>query len=63
MAARPTQLDLYLGTDQMGSLYDTEPPQFAYVDAWLARPQPTAVQAFFENLLPEGELRDYLLGA
>ena len=74
-APRPSQLDLYLGADRVGSLQDTEPLQFAYAPTWLARPQPmavaaialvagrqqgAAVQAFFENLLPEGELRDYL---
>ena len=51
------------------------PLSFRYADAWLARPQPAqiaaiiptpglissaAVTAFFENLLPEGELRSFI---
>ncbi|XAH23831.1 type II toxin-antitoxin system HipA family toxin [Xylophilus sp. GW821-FHT01B05] len=75
MAARPTQLDLYLDAQLAGVLHDTSPLAFAYAPGWLAQPRPMAVAAialqpglqsgpavlaFFENLLPEGELRQYL---
>lgn len=75
MAERPTRLDVYFGDACIGSLHDSSPLRFAYAPAWLAQPQPMAlaaialqaepqsgasVEAFFENLLPEGELRHYL---
>lgn len=75
MAERPGQLDVYLGADRVGTLYDVSPMAFEYAPTWLARGAPLpvaaipclpgrhdgpAVQAFFENLLPEGELRDYI---
>lgn len=71
----PARLDVYYGAEQVGTLVDLQPPAFAYTPAWLARrerltlglvplqPGPQAgpaVQAFFENLLPEGELRAFL---
>ncbi|WP_295959461.1 type II toxin-antitoxin system HipA family toxin [Rhodoferax sp.] len=75
MKPRTTTLDVFYGTECMGSVHDTVPLAFAYAQTWLDRqaafplsaialqvgmvttPQ---VQAFFENLLPEGELRVYL---
>jgi serine/threonine-protein kinase HipA len=75
MAERPTRLDVYFGEACVGSVHDSAPLTFAYSSEWLARPQPMAmaaialqpglqagapVEAFFENLLPEGELRHYL---
>ena len=72
---RSTILDVFYGTECIGSVHDTEPLAFAYTQTWLDRqgafplssitlqvgrvttPQ---VQAFFENLLPEGEQRVYL---
>ncbi|WP_085315430.1 type II toxin-antitoxin system HipA family toxin [Derxia lacustris] len=72
---RPDRLDVYCGDDLVGSLADAAPLVFEYAPGWLARPAPwplaaiplmvgpqasAAVQACFENLLPEGELRAYL---
>ncbi|MDQ9172022.1 type II toxin-antitoxin system HipA family toxin [Oxalobacteraceae bacterium R-40] len=66
-------LSVYMGTDLVGILYDTEPISFAYDASWLSHPQARPlsddiplqegrndsafVYAFFENLLPEGEQR------
>jgi serine/threonine-protein kinase HipA len=75
MAERPTRLDVYFGEACVGSVHDTTPLAFAYATEWLAWPHAMAmaaialqpgpqmgapVEAFFENLLPEGELRHYL---
>ncbi len=75
MAERPTRLDVYFGDACVGSVHDSSPLSFAYAPEWLAQPRPMAmaaialqagpqsgapVDAFFENLLPEGELRHYL---
>jgi serine/threonine-protein kinase HipA len=72
---RPDRLDVYFGTDLVGTIHDSAPVAFEYAPNWLARPErmtvaaialapgrndSAAVQAFFENLLPEGELRHYL---
>ena len=72
---RPDRLDVYYGTELVGTIHDTSPVAFEYAASWLERAehmtvaaialQPgrndsAAVQAFFENLLPEGELRHYL---
>ena len=72
---RPDRLDVYYGDALVGFVHDTEPLAFEYAPAWLSGPERMAlaairrqagrqatreVQAFFENLLPEGELRDYL---
>ena len=69
------QLDVFFGTEQVGSIFESLPLSFQYADEWLARPQPAqiaaitpapglinseAVTAFFENLLPEGELRSFI---
>ncbi|MEY4909109.1 MAG: hypothetical protein RL260_2827, partial [Pseudomonadota bacterium] len=68
-------LDVFHDDECVGTLHDTEPVSFAYAPTWLARPgafplsairlQPgpitsREVLAFFENLLPEGDLRVYL---
>lgn len=75
MAERPIRLDVYFGDACVGSVHDSTPLAFAYAPQWLAQSQPMAiaaialqaglqsgapVDAFFENLLPEGELRHYL---
>ena len=75
MTSRPDQLDVYLGDVCVGVVLDSAPLSFAYAPASLAQAQPMAiaaiplqggpqsgapVDAFFENLLPEGELRHYL---
>ncbi len=72
---RPTALDVFFGDVQIGTVFDTSPLTFEYSAAWLASEDPFPlsaialgpgrlegphVQAFFENLLPEGELRAYL---
>lgn len=73
--ARPDFLDVYAGNELVGSVQDASPLAFEYSASWLARSQAVpvaaialqagrhaspAVQAFFENLLPEGELRHYI---
>ena len=75
MKPRVSALDVFYGPVRMGTVHDTSPLDFEYASGWLERqdafplsvialqagrvtsPQ---VQAFFENLLPEGELRLYL---
>lgn len=72
---RRDRLDVWFGDEVAGTIHDTSPLAFEYSEAWLARPAPMpvaaiplqagrndsmAVQAFFENLLPEGELRRYI---
>lgn len=72
---RPDRLDVYYGSELVGTIHDTSPIAFEYAQRWLERAQrmtiaaialqpgqndSVAVQAFFENLLPEGELRRYL---
>jgi HipA-like protein len=73
--AQLDQLRVYHGDEWVGTVHNTSPIAFEYTPTWLVRPghiaiaaialQPglqdsAAVQAFFENLLPEGELRAYL---
>jgi serine/threonine-protein kinase HipA len=68
-------LDVYFGIERVGSLFDARPLAFEYAPDWLARTEPMAlaaiplepgriqvsgVQACFENLLPEGDLRLHL---
>lgn len=75
MPPRPDRLDVYYGSDLVGAVHDSAPLAFEYAPTWLAggqrmslsaipvqagRQATPEVQAFFENLLPEGELRDYL---
>jgi serine/threonine-protein kinase HipA len=72
---RADRLDVYYGSALVGTIHDASPIAFEYAPSWLERTermtvaaialQPgrddsAAVQAFFENLLPEGELRHYL---
>ena len=74
-ADRVDRLDVYFGAELAGTIHDSSPVAFEYAPAWLERGEPMAiatialqpgrndspaVQVFFENLLPEGELRDYL---
>ncbi|HEX6017565.1 MAG TPA: type II toxin-antitoxin system HipA family toxin [Burkholderiaceae bacterium] len=73
--SRPDRLNVYYGSERVGSVHDSAPLAFEYAPGWLSGPhrmtlaaialragrQATPeVQAFFENLLPEGPLRDYL---
>jgi serine/threonine-protein kinase HipA len=72
---RPDRLDVYYGSELVGTIHDASPVAFEYAPGWLegdermtvaaialqpGRNDSAAVQAFFENLLPEGELRQYL---
>ena len=72
---RPDRLDVYFGDELVGAIHNATPIAFEYASAWLERAEPmavaaislqagcndsAAVQAFFENLLPEGELRHYI---
>ncbi len=74
---RATRLDVFHGDELVGSVHDTVPLAFEYAPTWLTRPgafqvaaisfapgrnESAAVEAFFENLLPEGELRSYIVG-
>ena len=73
MPPRPDRLDVYYGSALVGAVYDSAPLAFEYAPAWLGGPlrmtlaaialQPgrqatPEVQAFFENLLPEGRALD-----
>jgi serine/threonine-protein kinase HipA len=69
-------LDVYRNSQLVGTLFDETPLKFRYADAWLHNPnaEPIApnirlqqqehagefVYAYFENLLPEGDIRRYL---
>lgn len=68
-------LDLYAADSLVGTLFDEQPIRFCYFQHWIdERGQPLApglptdstthtgpaVEAFFENLLPEGRLRESL---
>lgn len=73
---RAAELHVWYDGEQVGAVHDTTPLAFTYAPEWLARAggafslaaivlrpdrqDGPEVQAFFENLLPEGELRDYL---
>lgn len=75
MKSRPAGLDVFLNDERVGTAFDTEPISFEYADSWLSDPGAAAVGrvakrpgrqdggeviAFFDNLLPEGDLRAYL---
>lgn len=75
MSSRPTELAVFLNQDVVGTAFDTEPISFEYSDPWLAdthalpvgripkhpgRQDGAEVIAFFDNLLPEGDLRTHL---
>jgi len=68
-------LKIYLNHEHVGNLFDTTPLSLEYTHTWLnrehafsiatlpllaTRQTTVGVEAFFENLLPEGELRDYI---
>ncbi|CAM3396129.1 type II toxin-antitoxin system HipA family toxin [Halomonas lysinitropha] len=69
-------LEVYHGDRYVGRLYDAEPLHFEYAPAWQAHPEAVSlspsllltrrlhvgheVLAYFENLLPEGDLRHHL---
>lgn len=69
-------LAVYHGDKYVGQLHDTQPLRFEYAPAWLGHPEAVslspslpltrhvhlgdAVLAYFENLLPEGDLRHHL---
>src|SRR6218665_3060617 len=72
---RPSSLAVFLDAELVGTIHDTSPLSFDYAASWLARAQPmaiaaiatepgtqsgAAVEAFFENLLPEGDLRAWI---
>ncbi|MEO7886705.1 MAG: type II toxin-antitoxin system HipA family toxin [Polaromonas sp.] len=74
-SAQAGHLDVFFNEERVGAVYDTSPLSFDYSAEWLARrpaaqvaaitlaagrTDAPAVQAFFENLLPEGDLRHYL---
>ncbi|NLY64542.1 MAG: type II toxin-antitoxin system HipA family toxin [Alcaligenaceae bacterium] len=69
------RLDVFYNRERVGFLYDTEPLGFEYDPQWLASEkafplglvpleggvlQGSLPESFFENLLPEGDLRIYL---
>ena len=73
--SRVRKLDLYRGVGLVGYLYDEYPMKFVYDDAWrhhhkeaispnisLSQTEHSgqAVEAYFENLLPEAGIRDLL---
>jgi len=75
LSDRPAKLGVWLNEDFVGALYDTTPIDFEYSEAWLAdrranrigripkqagRQNGPHVTAFFDNLLPEGDLRQRL---
>lgn len=69
-------LDVYANGRLVGTLFDTAPLRFRYADDWLGDPSAHAiapgiglhqqdhagefVHAYFENLLPEGDIRRFL---
>ena len=70
------ELWVFVGERKLGIVYDVRPLAFRYDGAWLAQASPFTigaipliadmqstpeVEACFENLLPEGEVRDYLV--
>ena len=75
MQPRPVRLDVYYGSELVGAVHDSAPLAFEYAPTWLGggqcmslaaiplqpgRQATPEVQAFVENLLPDGEMRDYL---
>lgn len=75
MKPRTTALDVFYDAERVGTVHDSSPLAFEYAPAWLKRKDAfplsvielragriasAHVQAFFENLLPEGELRIHL---
>ncbi len=76
---QPASLDVWFGDAVVGRVFDTTPLAFEYAATWLLpKPAPMqiasiplragvqadpSVTAFFENLLPEGDLRSALFAA
>jgi serine/threonine-protein kinase HipA len=75
VSSRASALDVYYGPELVGTVHDAVPLAFEYARTWLDRQgvfplsviplqygriESAHVQAFFENLLPEGDLRRYL---
>lgn len=74
--ANDSALEVYHGDEYVGRLYDTQPLRFEYATEWLEHPEAVSlspsltlsqrvhvgdeVLAYFENLLPEGDLRHHL---
>ncbi|MEC9482418.1 MAG: HipA N-terminal domain-containing protein, partial [Halomonas sp.] len=74
--ANDEALEVYHGDQRVGRLYDTRPLRFEYLPAWQEQPGAVSlspslpltqrvhvgdeVLAYFENLLPEGDLRRHL---
>jgi len=69
------RLNVYLDSKLVGSVFDTTPLSFEYSESWLTGQNPTQlaniplgpgridndyVVAFFDNLLPEGSLREFI---
>jgi serine/threonine-protein kinase HipA len=75
-SAKLRHLNVYQNNVLVGELFDTSPLTFRYLSHWLNQPDATAlgdnlpitpdaqqnmaVQAYFENLLPEGDVRRLL---
>ncbi|HEX5363894.1 MAG TPA: type II toxin-antitoxin system HipA family toxin [Gallionella sp.] len=69
-------LDVFRGGEKVGTLYDEMPLRFEYAESWCNRPDAipvdpgldtavashagAAVEAYFENLLPEARVREFL---
>lgn len=75
MKDRPEALDVFLDDELVGTAFDTDPISFENSAPWLAAPESRPVGriprrpgrqdgadvlAFFDNLLPEGDLRAHL---
>lgn len=58
MQPRPDRPDVFCGGDLVGAVHDSVP--LAAIPLQVGRQVTPEVRAFFENLLPEGELRDFL---
>ena len=75
MSAADGRLDVFIDEKRVGALFDTAPLSFEYAPEWLddrqaiplgsipqraGRIDDQAVLAFFDNLLPEGDVRVHL---
>lgn len=72
----PRKLNVFRGAELVGTLHDENPLRFIYADSWLKKPGASsiepdldlaeaihagpAVEVFFENLLPEANIRELL---
>ena len=72
---RPSSLEVYFEDQIVGNIHDSSPMSFEYHASWLSklnawpiagialqkgRSSEKQIQVYFENLLPEGELRRYI---